>query len=165
MLVGVQVFRKECQMDSFDMMVGRWWVTNRRLDERFADCDLWTEFAADYECWSHMDGRVSIDRMSCVRNGESFTGMSVRTLEADTGDWTIYWMDSNGVVLLEQVRGKFVDGEGVFHGEDIIDGEAYPLRFTWSNTSPDAARWTQAYKIPGTETWETNWTMDFYRQK
>jgi len=151
-------------MKNFDMLVGSWSVTNRRLAEMFADCDQWIEFAADYECWSHMDGRVSVDRMSCVRDGQPFTGMSVRTLDAKTGDWIIYWMDSNGVNLLEQVRGQFIDGEGIFYGEDVIDGEVFPLRFTWSNSSPDAARWTQAYKLPGSEIWETNWTMDFSRK-
>jgi len=146
------------------MMNGHWSVTNRRLDKILAKCDSWTEFPADYESWLHMDGNVSIDKMQATRNGKPFTGMSVRTFDEVAGEWTIYWLDSHTTVLTEQVRGRFENGEGVFYGEDEIDGVVYPLKFTWSNTSNDEARWSQAYQLPGTGDWETNWIMEFRRK-
>ena len=63
------------------------------------------------------------------------------------------------------VVGEFIDGRGVFHGDDVFDGRPIRFRFIWSRTETRQPRWEQAFSDDGGETWETNWVMDFEREK
>jgi hypothetical protein len=39
------------------------------------------------------------------------------------------------------------------------------VRFTWDHISEEAARWQQAFSSDAGLTWETNWIMEFTRQR
>lgn len=147
----------------FDFLTGRWTIRHRRLEEVMAASDRWTTFDTDYEAWVLLDGAASFDRLTGRLDGKPFEGVSVRSFDRDTGEWTIYWMDGWNTRLREQVRGRFADGVGTFYGTETHRGVTYRMRFLWKEISAESARWEQAYQDPESGEWETNWIMDFSR--
>jgi hypothetical protein len=94
-------------------------------------------------------------------DGDDFEGVSVRTFDRESGEWTIYWIDTGDATLREQVRGRFEDGVGTFYGTELYRGTSYRMRFLWKDIEPTSAHWEQAYQDPHTGEWETNWIMEF----
>lgn len=146
----------------FDFLVGgRWRVHNRRLRERLAAREDWTEFEAVVRAWSHLDGQVSVDEL--VFASEGFSGCTLRTLNLQTRQWAIYWINSRSGQLFPPVHGGWDGARGEFYGEDEDDGRPVRVRFVWERLGPDRARWTQAFSIDGGAHWQDNWIMALER--
>ena len=152
----------EKTMNDFGFLPGKTLIRHRRLKESMAGSDEWITFDTGYEAWTMLDGAASIDRVFGEIDGEPFEGLSVRTYDRETGEWTIYWTDSWNTTLREQVRGRFEGDVGTFYGKEEYRGVTYRMRFLWKDITDTTARWEQAYQHPETGEWETNWTMDFY---
>jgi hypothetical protein len=146
----------------FDFFVGSWDVRHRRLRQWLAGCDDWDEFGSTTKCWSMFDGAANVDEISVPERG--FTGLSLRLLDPARGDWTIYWANSRDGRLQPPVTGRFSDGVGLFHGDDVHEGQPVRVRYTWSDVTSASARWEQAYSADGEQTWEVNWIMEFTRR-
>ena len=144
----------------FDFLVGRWNVANRRLRRRLCGSDDWDEFPATSQAWMHLDGCVSVDENHFPTQG--FSGLTLRTLDRAGGHWSIYWINSKSGTLFPPVHGGFAGERGEFYGTDTDDGRPVDVRFIWTRLGRDAARWEQAFSVPGQE-WETNWVMQFSR--
>ena len=146
----------------FDFLVGSWDVRHRRLREWLTGCADWDEFGSTTEGWSLFGGAANVDEISVPERG--FTGMSLRLLDPARGDWSIYWASSRDGRLQPPVTGRFRDGVGLFHGDDVHEGKPVRVRYTWSGITPASARWEQAFSTDAEQTWEVNWIMDFTRR-
>lgn len=151
-------------MTDFNFLFGDWRVENRRLKARLAGCDEWEHFMLDYQAQPLLFGGANMDRIYGDCAGAAFEGVSVRTFDAAADEWTIYWMDSISVRLSEQVRGRFVDGVGIFEGEDEHDGRPCRLRIRWDAREPAEPIWDQALWDESACAWEVNWEMRFSRR-
>ncbi|XHS78367.1 NIPSNAP family protein [Burkholderiaceae bacterium UC74_6] len=146
----------------FDFLVGRWSVHNRRLMTRLqGNTTDWREFGALMEGWSHMDGRISFDEIHFETEG--FSGATMRTLDAQTKQWSIYWVNSRQGRLTPPVQGGWCGDRGEFFGVDEDSGRTVLVRFVWQRLGPDAARWSQAFSIDTGRSWEENWVMEMTR--
>ncbi|KKJ93971.1 hypothetical protein [Micromonospora sp. HK10] len=146
-------------MGDFDFLVGSWAVANRRLTERHVGSDEWDEFPGTAVARSFFDGAGSFDEIHFPTRG--FSGATVRIRDAETGLWSIYWMNSQrGVLEQPPMVGRFVDGVGTFFADDTDQGQPIRCRFIWSRITPTSCRWEQAFSTDGERTWETNWIMD-----
>lgn len=85
--------------------------------------------------------------------------MSMRSLDLETGLWSIYWINSTSGKLLSPVLGGFKGDHGVFYGDEVVDGEPIVVRFEWQ-AHPITPMWQQFYSWDGGVTWELNWTME-----
>jgi hypothetical protein len=156
-------FTQKSGTGDFDFYVGEWDSVHRRRKEWLADCDEWYEFSATTRCWSVFGGAANVDEINCPDQG--FSGLSVRLLDQETGDWSIYWVNSrDGVLGLPPVSGRFEDGVGRFYADEVLQGRSIRTRFTWSDITPDSARWEQAFSPDGGATWEANWVAEFSRR-
>jgi hypothetical protein len=142
--------------NDFAFLVGDWHIDNRRLRQRHVGCDEWDEFPAALHALVMLDGAVSIDETRFPDRG--FSGMTVRSLDRQSNQWAIYWINSQDGRLFPAVHGGFDGDRGEFYGEDTDDGRVVQVRFIWTRQSAQAARWEQAFSIEG-GAWETNWTM------
>ncbi len=153
----------------FDFLLGRWRVDNRRLRKRLQNNDEWETFDATQHNQALPGGIGNFDDFIADSWRPGFVGMSLRLFNPQTKLWSIYWLDNNTAgldtsgLLLPPVVGKFDQGVGVFECDDELDGKPIRLRYTWSDISPDSARWEQAMSPDGGATWEMNWRMLFQR--
>ena len=147
----------------FDFLVGEWDGVQRRRRAWLADCDEWYELKSSTRCWSVFGGAGNIDEVDFPDQG--FTGLTVRLRDVATGDWSIYWANSrDGILGVPPVTGRFENGVGLFYADEVLDGRAIRVRFTWSHITADSDRWEQAFSPDGGETWEANWTAEFTRR-
>lgn len=147
-------------MGDFDFLVGSWNVFNRKLTQRLAGSDEWSEITAKATNWRVFNGLGNVDEI-VFADGRS--GLSLRVFDNATQEWSIYWAASGSSRLDPPVTGRFVDGRGVFYGDDMHLDTPVRVRFIWSDITPTSARWEQAFSADGGETWEINWTMEFTR--
>ncbi|KQU64353.1 hypothetical protein ASC75_14560 [Aminobacter sp. DSM 101952] len=148
----------------FDFLIGDWTVTNERLRERLVGSDDWETFIAFSRVEKVMqapDGTFggNLDQMAVPERG--FTGMTLRLYNPGTGLWSIYWSDTKSFRLFPPMVGRFVDGRGVFYGDDVEGGVPVRVRFLW--TGGEEPRWEQAMSRDDGGTWEVNWVMRFGR--
>ncbi len=156
---------KTSSPNDFDFFVGKWKVHNRKLIKRLAGCDEWTEFEAVSECRKILNGFGNIDSFSANSDGKVFEGMTLRLFNPNTKLWTIYWADSNVVVLDVPQIGSFENGTGEFYARDVFDGKPIIVKFKWDATGANTPSWSQAFSADEGKTWEWNWFMNFEREK
>jgi len=90
--------------------VGKWEIHNKKLKSRLSNCTEWTEFEALAECHKILKGFGNIDSYRTLFDNVPFEAMSLRLFNPKTRLWSIYWADSNVVVLDVPVVGSF-DGK------------------------------------------------------
>ncbi|PTL98691.1 MAG: DUF1579 domain-containing protein [Candidatus Arcticimaribacter sp.] len=155
------------KIQNFSFLIGKWSVLNRRLKECLKNCNEWTEFQAEMETKSILNGLGLMDEMKSTHYGDNFIGLSIRMFNPETNIWKIFWADTSnpGNYLKEQVSGEFKNGIGKFYGKELYKGKEVKLRFIWKRPSTQTALWEQAYYDEKKEEWETNWTMLFTSKK
>jgi len=93
----------------------------------------------------------------------SHEAMALRLFNPKTKLWSIYWADSNVVVLDPPVVGSFDGKIGSFHAKDLWEGTPIIVQFRWDKTNADSPVWSQAFSTDNGKTWEWNWHMIFSR--
>jgi hypothetical protein len=147
---------------NFDFLFGRWRIDNERLKERLVGSNDWERFEASGECRPVLGGVGNVDSFDTTWNG-GFRGMTLRLLNLDTRQWSIYWASNRSGVLEPPVVGAFESGVGRFFGRDTHKGIPVLARFIWSEITPTSAHWQQAFSTDEGKTWETNWHMRMSR--
>ncbi len=146
----------------FDFLVGFWEVSNRRLKVRNVGSTDWDEFPGRQVMRTVLGGIGNVDEIEFPSKG--WSGLTLRFFNPETRQWSIYWVNSRAGIMQAPVVGAFNNGVGEFFGEDVEDGKAVRVRYTWSHVTGNAARWEQAFSLDGGKTWEINWIMNIRRK-
>jgi hypothetical protein len=148
----------------FDFLHGSWRVEHRRLRQRLAGSTAWEEFHGTLDNRPVLGGQGNIGDNLFARTAGAHRGIGLRTFDPARGEWLSWWLDGGTPTgFAPPVRGRFSGGEGIFDGEDMLDGRPVKTRVRWSRITPRSARWEQAMSGDGGRTWETNWISDFVR--
>jgi hypothetical protein len=148
----------------FNFYIGKWKIHNRKLKSRLNNCTEWIEFEAADDCYHVLTGFGNINQYSATFDDKLFEGMTLRLFNPKTKLWSIYWADSNAVVLDVPQVGSFDGNTGTFYAKDIFEGKEIIVQFHWDKTNPDIPVWSQAFSADNGKTWEWNWYMTMYRQ-
>lgn len=159
---GVDV-ASDARRDGFDFLAGVWTVKHRRLKERLASSRDWESFDGLCECRPIIGGFGNVDDNWIDLPGGAYRAATLRLFDAATGLWSIWWADPRSGGLDVPVKGRFDRGIGTFFSDDVHQGRAVRVRFTWSETDGSTPKWAQAFSADRGETWETNWEMTFHR--
>jgi hypothetical protein len=154
-------------LHDFDFLVGTWRVRHRRLKERLANSHEWLEFDGACRNYPLMDGWANVDENVFNMPGGSYRGVGLRSFDAKTGQWAIWWLDGRDPFanLDPPVKGRFENGVGTFDTDTTPNGKPIRVRYAWSRITPRTAHWEQAFSADGGKTWETNWIMEFRRSE
>jgi hypothetical protein len=114
-----------------------------------------------------MGGRANLEEHTIDAPSGSYRALALRSFDAKTSEWSIWWLDGRSPhePLDPPVRGRFERGIGTFHGDTTIGGKPTRVRFIWSEITPASARWEQAYAPEEGGAWESNWVMEFSRDR
>jgi hypothetical protein len=155
---------KKAAGTEFDFLFGNWLVRHRRLTARLAGSDVWQNFDGQSNTQPILGGMGNIeDNLIDLPDG-SYRAAALRTYDAATGKWAIWWNDRRTPHILDlPVIGQFVDDIGTFMATDTFNGKPIVVRFVWSDVSGQSPRWEQAYSPDNGQSWEVNWVMDFRR--
>jgi hypothetical protein len=157
------VAAKSSSQKDFDFLIGRWKVHNRKLKSRLSGCSEWTEFEAQVDCRKILNGYGNIDSFETTVDRNPFEGMSLRLFNPKTRLWSIYWANSETVVLDIPQVGSFENKIGSFYARDTYEHKDIIVQFRWDASNPNTPVWSQAFSPDNGETWEWNWHMTFYR--
>jgi hypothetical protein len=157
------VASKSSSQKDFDFLVGKWRIHNRKLKSRLSGCSEWTEFGAQVDCQKILNGFGNIDSFQTTVDRRPFEGMSLRLFNPKTRLWSIYWADSEAVVMDVPQVGSFENTIGSFYARDAYEGKEIIVQFRWDASNPDAPVWSQAFSPNNGQTWEWNWYMTFER--
>jgi hypothetical protein len=134
-LVGCSAIAEDLSgVHDFDFLFGDWQVHHRRLKIRLAGSTEWIEFDGTQSTRPALDGAGNVSENWFDVPRGAYRGVSVRSFDAKSGQWAIWWLD----------------------GRD-------PVRYIWSHITPTSAHWEQAFSPDGGKSWETNWVSDFKR--
>ena len=124
----------------------------------------WEEFDGTCRSLPLMNGDANVDDNVLDLPSGSYCGIGLRSFDAKTGKWAIWWIDSRDPQRIDPpVYGGFKDGVGTFIGDDTLRGKPIRMRFEWSKITKNSAHWEQAFSPDGGATWEVNWRMEFTR--
>ena len=150
----------------FDFLHGTWRIHNRKLRNPLAGSTDWYEFdgrAVERPFW---DGQGNLEEYEAtLPDGSPIRGMALRLYNPAARRWTINWASSTSGTLDPQMTGAFRDGRGEFYSHEDYKGRMILVRFIWTSLGPDTARWEQAFSADAGASWETNWIMDFARER
>jgi hypothetical protein len=154
---------KTSSKSDFDFLVGEWKIRNKKLKTRLNNCAEWLEFDATGACHKILNGFGNTDQFITDFGGVPFHGASFRLFNPKTRLWSIYWADSNVVVLDVPQVGSFDGDVGRFYAKDVFESRPVIVVFQWDKTNPDRPIWSQAFSPDDGVTWEWNWHMTFSR--
>lgn len=148
----------------FDFLIGKWNVHHARLKDRLAGSHDWVKFDGTSELWMTLNGHGTFDENYIGLPSGPYRAVGIRAYDPKTQTWAIWWLDERQPTAIEPpVFGNFHNGVGTFMGDDTFNGKPIKVRFIWSEITPKAAHWEQAFSADGGRTWETNWRMQFTR--
>jgi hypothetical protein len=152
-------------LHDFDFLVGKWQTHQRKLKQRLANSHEWIEFEGTLVNQPLMGGYSNVDDTVLDVPGAPYSGVALRSFDAKTRQWSIWWLDSRSPSdpLDPPMVGGFHNGVGIFYGTDVVKGKQVRARFIWSNMTATSGHWEQADSPDGGKTWETNWVQDITR--
>ena len=159
------VAAKSSSQKDFDFLIGKWKVHNRKLKSRLSGCSEWTEFEAQVDCRRILNGYGNIDSFQTTVDRTPFEGMSLRLFSPQTRLWSIYWANSETVVLDVPQVGSFENKIGSFYARDTYEQKDIIVQFRWDVVNLNTPVWSQSFSADNGLTWEWNWYMTFHREE
>lgn len=140
----------------FDWEVGAW-DTHVRVRAPLAPTAAWSEYAGTSIVHAFAGGRSNLVDLAIAGSGKSIEGVALRLFNPATQQWSLNYASMRDGALTAPVFGSFVDGRGVFYGQDAVDGRVVLVRFVISRIDADSARFEQSYSADGGQHWVPNW--------
>src|ERR1700726_679448 len=112
----------------FDFIFGRWKV---HLKRKVTGTDRWTEsdgYGIYRKVWG---GRANLNEFFSENSSGHVEGLTLRTYNPKTHQWSLYWANSRDGVLSSAQVGRFNHGQGEFYAQDSSDGKTVLVRYVW----------------------------------
>jgi hypothetical protein len=162
--IAIQVVTRDGQHD-FDFEIGEWKARVSRLEKPLAGSTTWLDYEGISIVRKVWDGRANLGELAVRGTSGQIEGLSLRLYHPETRQWHISWANSRDGMLGDPMSGAFKDGRGEFFGEELLNGRAILVRFTFFDMTPSSFRFEQAFSDDWGRTWEVNWKAEFARRE
>jgi hypothetical protein len=150
-------------LHDFDFIFGHWKIHLKRRAPSANGANTWIEFDGYGLYRKIWDGRANLNEFEADSPSGHIEGLTLRTYNPKTRQWSLYWASSRDGILAEPQVGQFHDGVGEFYAQDKIDGKSVFVRYVWSKITANSVHFEQALSNDGGKTWDVNWTSDMVR--
>lgn len=147
----------------FDFEFGDWTVELSRLVDPMTGSNTWVEYSGTSVVRKVWDGKANLGELNVDGSTGPIQGLSLRLYNPESGQWRIHWASSRDGELGEPMVGRFANGVGEFHNQELMDGRPVDVRFLFTDLEPDTFQLEQAFSDDGGVSWETNWIAKFRR--
>ena len=141
----------------FDFSFGNWKSHIKRLDHPLTGSSTWVVWNASLTERKIWDGRANLEEMEADGPKSHLQGMTLRLYNPESHQWALSWANGGDGTLGQPAIGEFRDGRGEFMDQESFGGRAILVRQIYSEITPDAFHFEQAFSGDGGKTWEPNW--------
>jgi hypothetical protein len=155
------------QARAFDFWIGDWRIEQKilRQDGSWLKEDAKTSVAPALDGCAlveHWEGTVQFF-WEGMKQPEAMRGLSVRSYDAKSGNWSIYWMDTRSPRFGVPYVGRLEEGGGEFFREWQAPQGKRRGRITFTRAGPDEVHWDLAISKDDGKSWSTIWIMEMHR--
>ena len=144
----------------FDFELGHWHIHLKQRMHPLTGSNTWVDFDGTSTTRPIWKGQGEIEEFETKSPNGPIEGLTLRTYNAQSHQWRLYWANSKSGILFVPQIGQFKDGVGEFYAQDSLNGKLIFVRFIWSKTNTDTPHFEQSYSDDGGKTWEVNWITD-----
>jgi len=144
----------------FDFHLGAWHTHIRRLVHPLSGGHEWVEMDGQMMTRAAWDGAQLETIEAKGPDGAAEHTLTFFLYDPAAHQWSIRFASREEGVLSTPVIGEFKDGRGEFIDQEPYQGRNILVRATWSNISPRAHHFEQAFSADGGKTWEVNFSAD-----
>jgi hypothetical protein len=147
----------------FDFNIGTWKTHVTRLVHPLSGAAVWAQYDGTSVVRPVWKGRASLFELEVNGPAGHIEGVGLRLYNPRSRQWSLNWANGSDGTLNPPMIGAFKDGRGEFFDQEQFNGRAILARNSFSDITPSASRFEQAFSDDGGKTWETNWIMTFTR--
>jgi hypothetical protein len=145
----------------FDFELGSWKIHLKRRLHPLTGSTTWVEFDGTSVTRKVWDGRAQLEQFETDSPAAGhIEGLTLRTYNAQSQQWSLYWANSKDGLLVPPQIGQFKNGLGEFYAQDTLNDKLIFVRFIWSDTTTHVPHFEQGFTDDGGKTWEVNWITD-----
>ncbi len=156
--------RRDGQRD-FDFEIGTWRTHLKRRLQPLTGSNKWVEYTGTTTVRKVWDGRANLVELQAEGPAGRIEALSLRLYNPESRQWSLNFASARSGAMSGPVFGEFVDGRGVFFGQESLDGRMIYVRFVITAITPTSCRFEQSFSADGGKTWELNWIATDTRVK
>jgi hypothetical protein len=156
--------RRDGQRD-FDFEVGTWRTHLKRRLDPLTGSNKWVEYTGTTTVRKVWNGRANLAELQAEGPAGRIEALSLRLYNPEARQWSLNFASARSGAMSGPVFGEFVDGRGVFFGQESLDGRMIYVRFVITAITPASCRFEQSFSADGGKTWELNWIATDTRVK
>ncbi|MFZ0033175.1 MAG: hypothetical protein WAK84_15025 [Candidatus Cybelea sp.] len=150
----------------FDFEFGSWTTHLRRLVHPLSGSGTWIDLDGTSVVHKIWNGSANVGELEVANATSSIEGLTLRLYNPATAQWSIYFANSAAPSLgTAAMVGRFSNGRGEFYDQELFNGKAIFVRFTFDEITPHSFRLVQSFSADGGRTWEPNWIASFARTR
>jgi hypothetical protein len=159
---GPQHRARDGQHD-FDFNLGTWKTHISRLQNPLTGSTAWVEYDGISVVRKILNGPASLFELNADGPAGHIEGAGLRLYNPQSHQWSLNWTSGKSGILGVPTIGAFENGRGVFVDQELFDDRVILVRNSFTDITPDSARFEQTFSDDAGKTWETNWVMTFKR--
>ena len=149
----------------FDFNIGTWNTHIKRLTHPLSGSAEWMEMNGTVTVRPIWGGRGQIEEIDAKGPLGRLDGMTAFLYNPESRQWSQTFASATDGTLNVSAVGSFKDGRGELYDQETFNGRVILVRALWSDITPDAHHFEQAFSTDGGKTWEPNFVATLTRKK
>jgi hypothetical protein len=149
----------------FDFNFGVWRTHIRRVLDPLSGSTHSMELNGTVSVRKVWDGRAALEEIEADGPNGHWEGMTLFLYNPQAHQWSQSFVNSKSGTLNVPLIGAFNNGRGELFSQDTFEGRSILVRATWSDITPDAHHFEEAYSEDGGRTWAPAFIATLTRER